>query len=289
MEVTQTLADEHLRRELARVVSDVLPISGPLAETTRVRALSGDDLTTLSSAAHVDGIDRRIALGRFHNHDDPDVVVARRRLRTALSDYGLQHAVRLLREHHMTSAELHDHLLGISGFTDVQRTIRERWIPETDALKVASALGGLRRAATLAEGSTEGKVESDVAQRLRTAATQLAADRRLFRLDEIQVLHLMRRQLIRFDPPDVAAATSLLAESRLEDRLATPCDSGGEAMTAAANALVQRWRALGNDGTANGYQRWAAFVVLRSAEMLRQQLAPAAGPRSRTGPGAGKR
>jgi hypothetical protein len=232
----------------------VLPINLVLAHTARVGAFDAAALDALTALLGRADALRRVAQGVF----DPT-------LKRLLTAEGLRACLPALRDRALTERDVREVALAASGFGAFDDAVQHRWLGHVDALKVASARGVLGRA-TARSAAVAHQAERNVGLRLGAHLAAIDPDR-LRRLDEIQVLHLLDEEPPLFSAADAAAARRLLGTTRPRVRLAR--DSG---VVDSLETLVLRWRALADNGVGGDRQRWAAGVVLHSAEALREGL-----------------
>lgn len=252
---------------LARMVSQVIPVVGLLAETGEAGRLTAGDCAALRQLAASPADELAVLLTSvdlFRSRASAVPVAVRERLLALLDLYGIGFAVaQLSADPQLGTGELVRLLVRASGFPRLRHTVEQAFRWRTDAIKAGWALSRLEALARRAgePGDAEalrGGVERllqlpayhrlrllDVAQRVATGAVALPAD--------------WEHELIRLATSDDAAWI-----------LALPQADAAQ-LADAALAAAKRWRAFANAGASPAQSR-VASVTHRGFYLLAQAV-----------------
>ncbi|HMC70936.1 MAG TPA: dynamin family protein, partial [Mycobacteriales bacterium] len=136
---------------LRRVVSDVVPIVGLLAETTEAGRLTAADCEALRSLARLPDGERTVLLASvdlFASRECPVARESRERLLRLLDLYGISFAIaQLVAKPTLATGELVRTLFQASGFPRLRQTLDHAFRWRTDAIKAGWALSSLEKIA----------------------------------------------------------------------------------------------------------------------------------------------
>jgi hypothetical protein len=255
---------------LRRVVSDVVPVVGLLAETTESGRLTDGDTAALRSLAGLPAGELAVltaSVDLFVNRDCPVPAAERRRLVARLDLYGVAVAVaRLAAAPRLSTGELVRALHEASGFARLRETLDRAFRWRSDAIKAGSALTTLERVA--------GNASPADRELLREAIEELVARPEYHRLrllhaaqlvstGEVALPEAMERELTRL-------ALSNDAGFILDLPAGPPRPSWAE-LGAAARAAAGRWRAFAVSDATPAQSR-VALVAHRGFHLLSQSL-----------------
>jgi hypothetical protein len=255
---------------LRRVVSDVVPVVGLLAETTEAGRLTDADTAALRELAAVPPGDRAVLLASvdlFVTRDCPVPAPARRRLLERLDLYGVALALSLLSAGpRLSTGELVRALAQASGFPRLRSTLDHAFRWRSDALKAGAALTSLERIASTAEPG-----DRDL---LRGAIEELVAAPEYHRLRLLDAAQLVSTGEVPLPPKWEQELTRLALSNDPGFILGLPQAGPGEWVSAARAAAV-RWRAFAV-ADATPAQSRVALAAHRGFHLLAQSL-PAGG------------
>jgi hypothetical protein len=259
---------------LRRVVSDVVPVVGLVAETTRAGLLTAGDCAALGALAALPAAERAMLLTSadlFTTRTCGVSAAVRARLLRLLDLYGVSFAVGALIERpDLASGELVRALEQASGFGRLRHILDTTLRSRTDALKTSWALTNLTRIAGHAE-------RPDDRELLRDAIERAIRQPEYHRLRLIEAAQRVAAGAVAL-PPQLLAELVRLALSDdpgwiLDLPGADPDELGQAAMRAAA-----RWRAYAV-ADASPAQSRVALVAHRGFHLLSRQIATRSGAR----------
>ncbi|MGH8879383.1 MAG: dynamin family protein [Stackebrandtia sp.] len=252
---------------MRRVVSDVVPVVGLLAETTKAGRLTASDCEALRKLAELPADERVILLAAaslFATRECPVSQEQRERLLRLLDLYGINFAVaHLVANPHMATGELVRMLFAASGFPRLRQTLDQAFQLRTDAIKAG---WGLTRLETIAS-ATEHLAEREL---LRDAVERVIQDPQYHRLRLIEVATQVTTGAVEL-PADMESEVARLAlTSDPAHVLGLPANDPAALVKAALEAN-NRWRAFAVGGASPAQAR-VAHVVARGFHLLAQQL-----------------
>jgi GTPase SAR1 family protein len=157
-------------RVLRRVVSEVVPTVGLLAETTEAGRLTAADCEALRVLARLPHAQRVVLLASvdlFTSRDCPVPAAQRERLLRLLDLYGIGFAIaQFAARPDLSSGELVRLLFLASGFPRLRQTLDQAFRWRTDAIKAGWALSSLDKTAGHTERSADREVLRDAIERL---------------------------------------------------------------------------------------------------------------------------
>jgi hypothetical protein len=252
---------------MRRVVSDVVPVVGLLAETTEAGRLTASDCEALRKLAELPPQERTIlmaAASLFATRECPVSREQRERLLRLLDLYGINFAVaHLVANPHMATGELVRLLFAASGFPRLRQTLDQAFQLRTDAIKAG---WGLTRLETLAS-TTEHVAEREM---LRDAIERVIQDPQYHRLRLIEVAAQVTTGAVEL-PPDMEAEVARLALTSDPSHVLGLPATNTEGLVKAALEANNRWRAFAVGGASPAQAR-VAHVVARGFHLLAQQL-----------------
>jgi len=263
-EVAVELAN-HYASAFRSQVATVVPVVGLMAETAEAAALTEMDTKHLAVLARMNTKDFGRLLwstDRFATGAAPVPTEARERLLALLDLYGIQRAVRTLREGTTGAIALRRHLSNVSGIAEVKRTLTT-YIRENDhVLKVRSALDVLGRLSFAPAGIP-----------IPGTVVKLRADIEALRLDpimqpiaEFEVWHDCCTGRIAMPEAYTEDMRRLFAPGSVANRLGLNTTEA-DAVREAARKGMARWRTF-MVTEATPIQASAARVVIRSFQLL---------------------
>ncbi|OLE22814.1 MAG: hypothetical protein AUG44_23970, partial [Actinobacteria bacterium 13_1_20CM_3_71_11] len=155
---------------LRRVVSDVVPIVGLLAETTEAGRLTAADCEALRSLAGLPDSDRTVLLASvdlFAGRECPVSRESRERLLRLLDLYGIGFAIaHLVANPGLATSELIRLLHQVSGFPRLRETLNHAFRWRSDAIKAGWALSSLEKIASHAPRPQDRELLRDAIERV---------------------------------------------------------------------------------------------------------------------------
>jgi len=252
---------------MRRVVSDVVPVVGLLAETTEAGRLTASDCEALRKLAELPAEERTIlmaAASLFATRECPVPVEQRERLLRLLDLYGINFAIaHLVANPQMATGELVRMLFAASGFPRLRTTLNQAFQLRTDAIKAGWGLARLEAVAS----STEHPAEREM---LRDAIERVIQDPEYHRLRLIEVAAQVTTGAVEL-PSDMEAEVARLALTSDPARvLGMPGSDTAQLMRAALEAN-NRWRTFAVGGASPAQAR-VAHVVARGFHLIAQRL-----------------
>ncbi|MDR7275930.1 dynamin family protein [Catenuloplanes atrovinosus] len=252
---------------LRRVVSEVVPIAGLLAETTEAGRLTAADCEALRTLAGLSQTERMVLMASvdlFINRACPVSKAQRERLLSLLDLYGIGFALaQFAAKPDLGSGELVRLLLQASGFARLRNTLDQAFRWRTDAIKAAWALSSLERLAGHAGAQQDREVLRDAIERV----LQQPEYHRLRLLEAAQSVtsgavalpEQMERELTRLALTTDAAWILEMPQAHVEQ------------LAQAALAAANRWRVFAVAGASPAQAR-VAQVAHRGFFLLAQQI-----------------
>lgn len=250
--------------DVRRLVQDVVPVAGLLAETGAT--LTEDEFRQLGrlAAQPPDDLARQLlSADRFAAEVDGVAVDGdeRRALLLRFGVFGIRLATSLLRDGGVTSATalaaaLREH----SGLEELRDLLGTVFVERADVLKARSTLDAL-------EGLLRRTPPPDPTP-LAVGLERLVASTHAFA--ELRTVEALRAGGVRGKPAELATAERLLgAHGRSPaTRLALPVDADAATIAAAAAEALARWQRRAESPLASHALQAAARVVVRSCEQL---------------------
>ncbi|MFY1631883.1 dynamin family protein [Solwaraspora sp. WMMB335] len=254
-------------RVLRRVVSDVVPVVGLLAETTEAGRLTAADCEALRALAAMAPAQRTVLMASVDLFVDRDCPVPRRqrqRLLALLDLYGVGFAVAQLQAApQLASGDLVRALYAASGFPRLRHTLDETFQWRTDAIKAGWALSSLEKVASRTAHPGDRETLRDAIERLlhqpeyhRLRLLEVAAQ---VSTGSVELPEAMEQELTRL---------ALSTDPRwVLDLPQAPV----EQLAAAAVAAATRWRVFAVAGASPAQSR-VALVAHRGFHLLSQQV-----------------
>ncbi|MFC4334304.1 dynamin family protein [Salininema proteolyticum] len=268
--VATPLAAEQLAL-LRRVVCDIVPIVGLLAETAEAGLFTAADGEALRALAGMDDTQLTLLTAStelFQNRPAPVDGSVRSRLLERLDLYGIHFAIAQLKHNpRMSTGELVRLLTAASGLPRLRSTLQQVFAARADVIKAGWGLARLRTQAARA-----GESDRDI---LNNLIEDIVADPAYHRLKVLQAAGSITSGHIRLDPAMEAEAARLALSSDPEKILAMP-GAPTEKLAAAAIAAAGRWRAFAN-GAATPPQARVANEMVRGFSLLARGLRDTAG------------
>jgi hypothetical protein len=252
---------------LRRVVSEVVPIAGLLAETTEAGRLTAADCEALRTLAGLSQTERMVLMASvdlFVNRDCPVPKPQRERLLSLLDLYGIGFALaQFATRPDLGSGELVRLLLQASGFARLRNTLDQAFRWRTDAIKAAWALSSLERLAGHAAAQQDRELLRDAIERV----LQQPEYHRLRLLEAAQSVtsgavglpEQMERELTRLALTTDAAWILEMPQAHVEQ------------LAQAALSAANRWRVFAVAGASPAQAR-VAQVAHRGFFLLAQQI-----------------
>ncbi len=252
---------------MRRVVSDVVPVVGLLAETTEAGRLTAADCEALRKLAELPAEERTILLAAaslFATRDCPVPVEQRERLLRLLDLYGINFAIaHLVANPHMATGELVRMLFAASGFPRLRTTLDQAFQLRTDAIKAGWGLARLEAVASSSEHPAEREM-------LRDAIERVIQDPEYHRLRLIEVAAQVTTGAVEL-PSDMESEVARLALTSDPARvLGMPGAAPADLIHAALQAN-NRWRTFAVGGASPAQAR-VAHVVARGFHLIAQRL-----------------
>ncbi|MFI6761372.1 dynamin family protein [Micromonospora sp. NPDC050417] len=258
---------------LRRVVSDVVPVVGLLAETTEAGRLTAADCEALRTLAGLPAAERMILLASVDLFTGRDCAVPRaqrERLLRLLDLYGIGFALaQLATAPQLASGDLVRALFQASGFPRLRHTLDQAFRWRTDAIKAGWALSALERIASHAAVPADREL-------LRDAIERVLQQPEYHRLRLIEVAQLVGTGAVELPEPMEQELSRLALATDPRWILALP-GAGPRELVEAALAAATRWRVYAVAGAGPAQSR-VALVAHRGFYLLSQQIRAAAPP-----------
>lgn len=252
---------------LRRVVSDVVPVVGLLAETTEAGRLTAGDVEALRQLAALPPADKAVLLASvdlFVHRPAPVPAAQRERLLTLLDLYGIGFSLaQLAARPHLGSGDLVRMLLAASGFPRLRQTLDQTFRWRTDAIKAGWALSTLEGIAGTAGSSRDREV-------LRDAIERVLQRPEYHRLRLLEVAQLVTTGAVEL-PETMEQELTRLALSQDPQWILGLPTAGREQLVKAAVDAATRWRVYAVAGASPAQSR-VAQVAHRGFHLLSQQV-----------------
>ncbi|MGH3660315.1 MAG: dynamin family protein [Micromonosporaceae bacterium] len=252
---------------LRRVVSDVVPVIGLLAETTEAGRLTAADCEALRELATLPDAEQQVLLASvdlFKSRECPISAEQRQRLLRLLDLYGISFAVAALTaEPQLATGDLVRKLFLASGFPRLRETLDQAFRWRTDAIKAGWGLSTLEKVA----GSAERPADREL---LRDAIERLIQQPEYHRLKLLEVAQLVSAGNVDL-PQQMEIELTRLA---LSQDPAWILDMAGAPVPDLAKAALEaatRWRAFAVAGASPAQAR-VAHVAHRGFYLLSQTV-----------------
>ncbi|MEV4755142.1 dynamin family protein [Micromonospora sp. NPDC049559] len=261
-------------RVLRRMVADVVPVVGLLAETTEAGRLTAADCEALRVLAGLPAAERTVLLASvdlFTSRDCPVPRQRRERLLRLLDLYGVGFALaQLVAQPRLASGELVRALHAASGFARLRHTLDQAFRWRTDAIKAGWALSSLERLA----GHTARAADREL---LRDAIERVLQQPEYHRLRLLEVAQLVSTGTVELPEPMEQELTRLALSTDARWILALPA-AGPEQLASAALEAAARWRVYAVAGASPAQSR-VAQVAHRGFYLLSQRVRAEGGVR----------
>jgi hypothetical protein len=252
---------------LRRVVSDVVPVVGLLAETTEAGRLTAADCEALRALAQLPHTERLVLLASVDLFTTRECVVPREqreRLLRMLDLYGIAFAIAQLAAHpQMGTGDLVRMLLQASGFPRLRRTLDYAFRWRTDAIKAGWGLSSLEKVASQSARAQDREL-------LREAIERVLQQPGYHRLRLLEVAQQVSSGAVELPEEMEQELTRLALSSDARWILGMP-DAGPEQLAKAALEAATRWRAFAVAGASPAQAR-VALVAHRGFFLLSQRL-----------------
>jgi GTPase SAR1 family protein len=258
-------------RVLRRVVSDVVPAVGLLAETTEAGRLTAADCEALRALSRLDAAERAVLLASvdlFTARDCPVPAHQRERLLHRLDLYGIAFALaQLAARPELASGDLVRMLYQASGFPRLRHTLDQAFRWRTDAIKAGWGLSTLERLAGQADRPGDREL-------LRDAIERVLAQPEYHRLRLLEVAQQVTTGSVELPGPMEQELARLALSADPAWILGLP-EATPEQLTEAALAAATRWRVYAVAGASPAQSR-VALVAHRGFYLLSRQMRGAA-------------
>jgi hypothetical protein len=264
--VAEPLANDQAK-VLRRVVSDVVPIVGLLAETTEAGRLTAADCEALRQLAALPLGDRQVLLASvdlFCNRETSVTREARERLLRLLDLYGISFAIHMLVQRpQLATGELVRLLLQASGFLRLRQTLDQAFRWRSDAIKAGWGLSSLEKIASHADRPQDREL-------LRDAIERVLQQPDYHRLRLLEVAQLVTTGAVDL-PDDMQSELTKLALSTDPSWILSLPGAPAEHLVKAALEAATRWRAYAVAGASPAQSR-VALVAHRGFYLLSQRV-----------------
>ncbi|HET6214063.1 MAG TPA: dynamin family protein [Micromonosporaceae bacterium] len=252
---------------LRRVVSDVVPVVGLLAETTEAGRLTAADCETLRQLARLPQAERVVLLASvdlFTHRACPVPREQRERLLGLLDLYGIAFGIaQLTAAPELASGDLVRMLLAASGFPRLRRSLDQAFRWRADAIKAGWALSTLDKLAGHADRQHDREL-------LRDAIERLLQQPEYHRLRLLEVAQLVTTGAVDLPDPMEQELTRLALSSDPAWILGLPAATPEQLAKAALEAAT-RWRVYAVAGASPAQSR-VALVAHRGFFLLSQRV-----------------
>ena len=261
-------------RVMRRVISDVVPVVGLLAETTEAGRLTAADCEALRTLARLPAAERLVLLASVDLFTSRECVVPaerRERLLRLLDLYGIGFAVaQLTAQPQLASGDLVRTLLAASGFPRLRHTLDQAFRWRTDAIKAGWGLSSLEKIA----GHTRLPADREL---LRDAIERVLQQPDYHRLRLLEVAQQVSTGSVELPEPMEQELTRLALSADPAWILALPA-AGPEQLAQAALEAAARWRVYAVAGAGPAQSR-VAQVAHRGFYLLSQRVRAHGGAR----------
>ena len=259
---------------LRRVISDVVPVVGLLAETTEAGRLTAADCEALRALARLPDGERAVLLASVDLFTSRACTVsreARERLLRLLDLYGISFAIaQLVGSPQLATGELVRLLFQASGFPRLRQTVEVAFRWRADAIKAGWALSSLEKIASHAHTPFAREL-------LRDAVERVLQEPEYHRLRLLEVAQLVTTGAV--DLPDqMEGELTRLALSNDPGWILNLPQARPEHLVKAALEAASRWRAYAVSGASPAQSR-VALVAHRGFYLLSQRMRGHAGLR----------
>lgn len=252
---------------LRRVVSEVVPIVGLLAETTEAGRLTAADCEALRAIARLPHSERLVLLASvdlFTSRDCPVPREQRERLLRLLDLYGIGFAIaQFAAQPQLASGDLVRLLFQASGFPRLRNTLDQAFRWRTDAIKAGWGLSSLEKLASHATGPEDREL-------LRDAIEQVLQQPEYHRLRLLEVAQLVSSGSVELPEPMEQELTRLALSTDPRWILSLPA-AAPEQLARAALEAATRWRVYAVAGASPAQSR-VAQVAHRGFFLLSQRV-----------------
>ncbi|AVT28733.1 MULTISPECIES: dynamin family protein [unclassified Plantactinospora] len=252
---------------LRRVVSEVVPIVGLLAETTEAGRLTAADCEALRTIARLPAAERAVLLASvdlFTSRDCPVPGQQRERLLRLLDLYGIGFAIaQFAAEPQLSSGDLVRLLFAASGFPRLRNTLDQAFRWRTDAIKAGWGLATLEKLASHAPRPEDREL-------LRDAIEQVLQQPEYHRLRLLEVAQLVSSGSVELPEPMEQELTRLALSTDPRWILSLPA-AAPEQLARAALEAATRWRVYAVAGASPAQSR-VAQVAHRGFFLLSQRV-----------------
>jgi hypothetical protein len=259
---------------LRRVVSEVVPIVGLLAETTEAGRLTAADCEALRTMARLPPSERLVLLASvdlFTSRDAPVPREQRERLLRLLDLYGIGFAIaQFAAQPQLASGDLVRLLFQASGFPRLRNTLDQAFRWRTDAIKAGWGLSSLEKLASHAARPEDREL-------LRDAIEQVLQQPDYHRLRLLEVAQLVSSGSVELPEPMEQELTRLALSTDPRWILSLPA-AAPEQLTRAALEAATRWRVYAVAGASPAQSR-VAQVAHRGFFLLSQRVRAEGGVR----------
>jgi Dynamin family len=251
---------------LRRVVSEVVPVVGLLAETTEAGRLTAADCEALRALAQQPQGERAVLLASVDLFTSRECSVPREqreRLLRLLDLYGIGFAIaQLAAQPQLASGDLVRMLFQASGFPRLRHTLDQAFRWRTDAIKAGWALSSLEKLAS----HTERPYDREL---LRDAIERVLQQPEYHRLRLLEVAQLVSTGSVELPEPMEQELTRLALSSDPQWILGLPAATT-EQLVKAAREAANRWRVYAVAGATPAQSR-VALVAHRGFFLLSQR------------------
>jgi hypothetical protein len=252
---------------LRRVVSEVVPAVGLLAETTEAGRLTAADCEALRDLAQLPPAERTVLLASVDLFTSRECAVPREqreRLLRLLDLYGIGFAIaQLAARPQLSSGDLVRMLFQASGFPRLRQTLDSAFRWRTDAIKAGWALSSLEKLAS----HTERPYDREL---LRDAIERVLQQPEYHRLRLLEVAQLVSTGAVEL-PEEMEQELTRLALSTDPHWILGLPSAAPEQLGKAALEAATRWRVYAVAGASPAQSR-VALVAHRGFFLLSQHL-----------------
>jgi hypothetical protein len=252
---------------LRRVISDVVPVVGLLAETTEAGRLTAADCEALRQLARLPQTERTVLLASvdlFTSRECEVPTSARERLLRLLDLYGVGFAIaQLVTAPQLATGELVRLLFAASGFPRLRHTLDQAFRWRSDAIKAGWGLSSLEKIASHAERPFDREL-------LRDAIERVLQQPEYHRLRLLEVAQLVTTGAVDL-PGQMEGELTRLALSNDPRWILNLPQAAPDQLVRAALDAATRWRAYAVAGASPAQSR-VALVAHRGFYLLSQRM-----------------